>query len=61
MKFDLHKAGEQLYLQATYEEVIKDIVIQAATQKEAVLRASIKQLLKEVLQEIEQPNPQESA
>ncbi len=56
MKFDLNRAGEQLMLQASYEEVIKDIVIQAATQKEAVLRSSIKQLLKEVLQEMEQNN-----
>lgn len=55
---ELDENKERLILESSYQDIVKNIVIEAAMLKESVLRRSVKELLKEVLQEMQQFNPQ---
>ncbi len=61
IKEALEKQLNEAVMRERFDQIVKDIVIKAAMEKETIVRQSVKELLREVLEEMKQTDPQDVA
>ncbi len=57
IKEAIEKQFDEVLMRERFDQIIKNIVIKAAMEKETIVRQSIKELLREVLEEMKQADP----